>query len=204
MDNESTSLVNVRHYRTVSDQDIPHMVRLVATYEFPWQFKKQGWSRLFDQIAGGWFLSGYYVYEAGQALGVDDTNGRPIRLRNSALSGPVEDRLGDRTDAQGNVLNPYFDTTAFASLPTQYMVSPEPPRYAELRAPATRSLNLSLFKTFSVGERFKVQFRADATGVTNTPSFSAPETDMSNPSTFGVINDAGGERQIQGSLRLLF
>jgi hypothetical protein len=84
------------------------------------------------------------------------------------------------------------------------MVSPEPPRYSELRAPSTRSLNLSLFKSFPIRERFKLQFRAEATGVTNTPNFGSPGTNMSNPSTFGVIQDAGGNRVMQGSLRLSF
>ncbi|MDP2998333.1 MAG: carboxypeptidase regulatory-like domain-containing protein [Bryobacterales bacterium] len=204
IDNETTSIVNERHYRTVSGFDVPHMARLVATYEFPWRITGNGWNRLLDKVAGGWSLSAYFVRESGGAMGVTGTNGRPIRLRNAALSGPISDRLGDRRDAKGNILNPYFDITAFAPLPTQYMVSPEPPRYSELRAPATQSLNLSLFKTFAIYERFKLQFRAEATGVTNSPNFSAPGTNLSSPTTFGVITSAGGARAMQGSLRLAF
>ena len=53
--------------------------------------------------------------------------------------GSVESRLGDRKDAKGNVLNPYFDTTAFLPLPNQYTVAPEPPLFPELRSPPSRS-----------------------------------------------------------------
>ena len=205
IDNETSSVVNERHYRTVSSNDVPHMLRLVATYEFPWRFAGSGgWNRVMDKVAGGWSLSSFYVYEMGNAQGVTGTNGRPIRLRNSALSGSIENRLGDKRDAKGNVLNPYFDTTAFSPLPTQYMVTPEPPRYGELRSPPTRSLNLSLFKTFPIHERFKLQFRAEATGVSNTPNFDSPGTNLSSPTTFGVIQGAGGNRVMQGSLRLAF
>jgi hypothetical protein len=99
----------------------------VATYEFPWRFNGKGWNRLLDKVGGGWSLSAFFVRESGTAMGVTGTNGRPIRLRNAALSGPISDRLGDRKDAKGNILNPYFDTTAFQSLPNQYTVTPEPP-----------------------------------------------------------------------------
>jgi hypothetical protein len=205
MDNETTSIVNPRHYRTVSQYDQPNILRLVFTYEFPWRFNgKQGWNRLLDKAAGGWSLTGYYVYESGTPMGVTGTNGRPIRLRNPTLSGPIVDRLGDQKDAKGNILNPYFDITAFQQLPTQYMVSPSPPQYGDLRPPSSHGINLSLFKTFRLLERLRLEARMEATGVTNTPVFSAPGTNMSSPTTFGVITSAGGSRSMQGSLRLAF
>jgi hypothetical protein len=201
-----TSLVNTRHYRTVASSDVPNVFRVAGMYEFPWKFASKGWSsRLLDKVAGGWSLSGLYVYNSGTPLGISQVNGRPIRLRDAALSGPVSSRLGDQKDAKGNVLNPYFDTTAFLPLSNQYIVSPEPPLFPELRSPASRGLNASLFKTFSFYERFKLQLRADAISLLNRPNFAAPGTNMSSTATFGVIqSDNGGNRTMQCGLRFSF
>jgi hypothetical protein len=205
-DNETTSLINERHYRAVSGNDQTHVMRLAASYSFPWQFAGPGMGKqLLKQVAAGWLLTGYAVAESGTPMSITHANGRPIRLRNAAKSGPVGERLGDQRDpATGRVLNPYFDIDAFQPLANQYVVSPEPPRLHELRAPGTKSLNLSLSKNFPIGERFKLQVRMESTGVTNTPTFSAPGTNMSSLSTFGVITSAGGSRSMQGSARVIF
>ncbi|HTM49031.1 MAG TPA: carboxypeptidase regulatory-like domain-containing protein [Bryobacteraceae bacterium] len=204
IDNETTSITNVRKYRTVSSLDQRHIMRVALTYELPWQFKGQG-QGLLRQVAGGWSLSSYFITESGLPFGVTHSNGRPVRLRNASKSGSVEDRLGDKLDpVTRRPLNPYFDITAFAPLPSQYVVSPSAPRFSELRAPGVKSLNMSVFKTFPIKERFKVQVRMEAEGLTNSPNFAAPGTNMSSLATFGVITSASGSRQIQGSARVTF
>ena len=74
----------------------------------------------------------------------------------------------------------------------------------ELRAPHGRSVNLNLFKTFSLYERLKLQIKMEANSITNTPNFGMPGLNMSQPATFGVINSASGNRSMQGSARLVF
>lgn len=205
LQSDITSLVNTRHYHTVASSDQPNVFRVAGLYELPWKFTSNGWGRLLNRAAGGWSLSGMWAYASGTAIGISQVNGRPIRLRDASLSGPVESRLGDRKDAKGNVLNPYFDTTAFLPLPNQYTVPPEPPLFPELRNPPSRGVNVSLFKTFALYERLKLQFRADAISLLNSPNFAGPGTNMSNPATFGVIqSDNGGNRTMQCGLRLSF
>jgi len=53
-------------------------------------------------------------------------------------------------------------------------------------------------------ERLRLEIRLDATGLTNTPNFAAPGTNMSQAATFGVITSAGGSRSMQGSARIAF
>ena len=149
-------------------------------------------------------MSGFLTLASGTPLSVTQSNGRPIRLHSPRLSGSVEARLGDKLDASGHVLNPYFDITAFQALPNQFTVSPEPPELDDLRAPGTRALNLALVKAFPIREQVKLQIRLEATGATNTPSFGPPGTNMSQAATFGVITSAGGARAMQGSARLVF
>ena len=45
--------------------------------------------------------------------------------------------------------------------------------------PHWRSLDFSVFKDFTVTERFKLSFRAEAYNITNTPNFSLPDAAIS-------------------------
>jgi len=195
--------VNVRQYRSVSQFDEPTNVRLALTYQFPFRFRGGGWNAVARQVAGGWSLGVFGNLSTGTPLAISQANGRPLRIRNPRITGSVSDRLGDRREG-GRVVNPYFDITAFAPLPNQYTVSPEPPYFDELRSPDNRSLNLSIFKAFPLRERVRLEVRLDAVGATNTPVFGAPGTNMSNAATFGVISSAGGAREMLGSARIVF
>jgi hypothetical protein len=202
MENNLTSMVNTRHYRSISDMDRSGRMNLAFVYQLPFGTRS---SRLMGRLAGGWSLSGRLYLASGTPMSISDTNGRPIRLRNAARSGSVGDRLGDRRDpATGQVLNPYFDVTAFASLPTQYTISPEPPTFAELRSPGPATMDVSIIKRFKVRERLSFDARMDATNFTNTPQFGGPGTNMANKATFGVIQTAGNPRIVQLAFRAVF
>jgi len=203
IDNNTTSIVNMRKYRSVSQFDERTNVRLALTYQFPFRFRGGGWNAVARQAAGGWSLGVFGNLSTGTPLTISQANGRPLRIRNPRITGSVSDRLGDRREG-GRVVNPYFDITAFAPLPNQYTVSPEPPYFDELRSPDNRSLNLSIFKAFPLRERVRLEVRLDAVGATNTPVFGAPGTNMSNAATFGVISSAGGAREMLGSARIVF
>jgi hypothetical protein len=202
MDNNTTSIVNPRYYRAVSPLDQKHVMRLAFTYQVP--FSGAASNPFVRHVLGGWAVSGLAELASGVPLSVTHNLGRPIRVRNPKLDGSVHSRLGDRLDASRRVANPYFDIDAFAPLPNQFTITPEPPRLDELRAPGTRSLNASLFKSFPIYERLKVELRLEGTGVTNTPVFDEPGTNMSQAATFGVIRGAGGSRAMQTALRVIF
>ncbi len=207
MDNNLTSLVNTRHYRTISSHDTPQVYNVAFVYDLPFGPGRPLLTQRgpLGKIIGGWSFSGSYHYESGNPLSVSDSNGRPLRIRNSAKSGPIGSRLGDQVDpVTRKVLNPYFDITAFRSLPTQYMVPPEPPSFGELRGPPTRVLGASLIKRVKVNERLSLDARLDAAGVTNTPNWGNPGTNMANGTTFGVISSASGSRTMQMAFRAVF
>jgi len=189
IDNYTTSIVNERHYRTVSEFDQAQVSRLAFTYQLPFHSGNPVGRRVVE----GWSLGGFVTLASGLPLGISQTNGRPLRIRNAAKSGPIVSRL-----------NAYFDTTAFVPLPNQYTISPEPPYLDELRAPGARSLSLSLIKVVQIRERLRAEIRVESTGFTNTPNFDAPGTNMSNAATFGVINSAGGARSMQMGFRMMF
>jgi hypothetical protein len=88
------------------------------------------------------------------------------------------------------------------------------------RSPFQKRLDLSLIKTTRIGERFTLRIQADAFNLTNTPSFDAPNNELSlysvskgvptvksiaSQTTFGVIqNTIGSPRFMQMTLSLLF
>ena len=88
------------------------------------------------------------------------------------------------------------------------------------RSPFQRRLDLSIIKTTRIKERVMLRFQADAFNITNTPSFDAPNNDLSlysvksgvptvksivSQTTFGVIqNTIGSPRFMQMSLSLIF
>ncbi|MEK7752180.1 MAG: TonB-dependent receptor, partial [Acidobacteriota bacterium] len=110
MENNLTSLVNTRHYRSISDLDVPYVANIAYVYDLPFgkgQPLLSGARGVFGKIVGGWVTSGRLYISGGPPLGISDTNGRPIRLRNASKSGPIGERLGDRVDpVTKQVLNP--------------------------------------------------------------------------------------------------
>ena len=72
-------------------------------------------------------------------------------------------------------------------------------------APPAKLLDFSVFKDFVITERFRVQYRAEAINLFNTPWFSTPDNNMQN-ANFGKVTStyAGSERHIQMSLRFQF
>jgi hypothetical protein len=48
------------------------------------------------------------------------------------------------------------------------------------------NIDLSVFKTVTLKERCKMQFRAEALNVTNTVLFASPSTNISSLGTFGT------------------
>ena len=53
--------------------------------------------------------------------------------------------------------------------------------------PARASLDFSLFKDFRLTERLKLQFRAEAFNITNTPNFEVPGNQLGTVA-FGVVS----------------
>lgn len=204
MRNNTTSVVNERHYRSISSLDQPHLFRLVTTYELPFKFAGGGARRILRPVLGGWAIANFLIIESGRPMSISEANGRPVMIADPRISSPINQRLGDRKDAQGNILNPYFKLDAFRALPTQYMVSPQAPYVSWLRGPRNSSTNTSIFKNFAIHERMHLEVRLEAVNATNHPYFNTPGTSMSTKGTFGVITGASNSRTMQGGAKLIF
>jgi hypothetical protein len=70
-------------------------------------------------------------------------------------------------------------------------------------------VDTGLAKIFRVRERYRLRLEVSFTNVLNRTNFAPPATDVSNPSTFGVLQSvlpqgSGGNRTGQAALRLDF
>jgi hypothetical protein len=166
-------------------------------------------SKLANLAVGGWELSTITLLETGPWLTptisptLDQSNtdiaGRGTVLRPDCVGSGIP---AHRSNAQ------YFDINAFA---------PTPPGAARigncgvgmLEGPGTIAVSAGLGKTFPVRDRVKVRFEATFTNVLNHTNFAPPATNVSNPSTFGVLQSAqtaenAGNRTGQLALRIDF
>ena len=72
-----------------------------------------------------------------------------------------------------------------------------------LSGPGTINIDLSLFKTFTITERWKLQFRSEFFNLPNHPNFRSLDTTFDDTAA-GSLNAAAAPRQIQFALKLLF
>lgn len=97
----------------------------------------------------------------------------------------------------------YFNPSVF-SQPAPYNFGNVARELAILRSPGLADLDLSLFKNFALGERLKLQFRAESFNLLNQPQFGPPNTSIGTSSA-GVISAVNNApRNIQMALKLLF
>jgi hypothetical protein len=119
-----------------------------------------------------------------------------------------------RPDLVGNptpthqISNNYFNINAFAPTPVG-AARVGNAGVGILQGPGTIAVNAGLSKTMTLREGLRLRFEATFTNVLNHTSFAPPATNVSNPSTFGVLQSAqtaenGGNRTGQVALRLDF
>jgi hypothetical protein len=190
---------NRRLERDLSNGDIPHVFSSGFVYELPVgkgrRVDLSGWRQL---LLGDWQLAGIIRLQSGipvvvtQATNFNSFAGfgtqRPNRIADPNL--PEEERSTTR----------YFDTSAFATAPqfTLGNSSRNP-----VRGPGYSTADLMVGKTFTLTERLRLEFRAEAFNVTNTPPLGNPNGNFGT-AAFGTITTAGDPRAFEFVLKLHF
>jgi hypothetical protein len=73
-----------------------------------------------------------------------------------------------------------------------------------LVGPGRTNLDLSLFKSFTIREQKRIEFRAEAFNVFNHPQFGLPNPNIGNGQAGTITSIVGNPRQLQMGLRLKF
>jgi trimeric autotransporter adhesin len=189
---------------SLSTQNVPNRFTMSATYELPFGRGKKFLTggNLLNYVVGGWSLNTFGIIQSGFPLAVTQANansliGASYQRPNAtgvsaATSGSTDSRLSD-----------WLNPAAFSVAPE--LTFGDVSRFLNVEGPGLFSIDVSVFKSFTIRERIKAQFRAEALNSTNTPYFGNPGTTVTNPSTFGVItSQINYPRLVQLGLRFTF
>jgi hypothetical protein len=184
---------------------------LTGTYDLPFG-KGRPWSsssRLLNGALGGWSLNTVTLIETGPYLtptispALDQTNTDPT----AAGSVVRPDLVGNPIPAN-QTPGDYFNINAFAPTPAG-AARVGSAGVGILEGPGTIAVNAGVAKRVTIREGLRLRFEATFTNALNHTNFAPPATNVSSPSTFGVLTSAqtaeyGGNRTGQLSLRLDF
>jgi len=217
----NTSILDQTNFRTSyasASWDIRHAFSSSFTYELPigrGQRFGGSMSRMADAIVGGWQMNGNLTLRTGDAFTMSGASCHGVWSKCMPDYVPGFSGSGNQAPSGGRTPNEWFNTANYAiafsnqaaGIATGGNVGLE-----TLTGPPTETFDFSVFKRFSLSERFHVQFRAEAVNVTNFSVLSNPDSSVGDSrafggnGNFGVITSgaSGTERHIQMSLRLSF
>jgi hypothetical protein len=189
--------------------DRTHTFRLAWVSELPFGAGKR-WAR--DNAAGKALLGGWQVNGI-----LSSYTGTPFTVSASgtSLNAPGQSQTADQIKPSVDKIGaigrnvPFYDPTAFAAVTR---VGYGNTGRNILRGPGLVSVDAALFRNFRLTEKWKLQFRAEAFNVSNTPHFGNPNTSVSTASSFMTVTSAssssnnveGGERVFRFALRASF
>jgi len=185
--------------RAQADHNIPHNFQLGFVYELPFgEGKRWATDGTRKAIFGGWQMNGVFAAYQGRPFTVFASDAS----LNMPGNAQTADQVKDTVEKLGNVGNAgtFFDTSAFARV-TEVRFGNTGRNI--LRGPGVVNLDLSLFRTFKLTDRYQLQFRAEAFNVSNTPHFANPESDV-NSSDFGKVLETNGDAAIGHSREFRF
>jgi hypothetical protein len=184
--------------------------RNVFTYSAIWDLpfgagKRMASSGIGKAVLGGWQLSGLWTWESGLPLLFSASSTSLNAPGNSQWPQQVAPVQILRNAGPGQY---WFTTSSFANPATGTIGNVG---RNILNGPRLFAVNASLVRRFSITERFRLEFRAEAFNLTNTPEFDQPDTTLGD-AAFGQITTAHGSQAVQtnpnrlwqGSLRLTF
>ena len=186
---------NISAEKSKSLYDVPQRLVLTTLYELP--FFKHG-NPLARATLGGWQVNAIMTIQAGLPI--------PIQMPANIFGADRPSVVPGVSDASATqTLSHWYNTAAF-NAPAPYTYGNVARTLPDVSGDGLFNLDFSLFKNFTVRERFKFQFRAEAFNLTNTPTFDATNNTYGTP-TFGQITALAffpKPRIIQFGLRMDF
>ena len=193
---------NRRIEKSIGAYDQTHVVKFSTLYDLP-AGKGRRWLThgIANQVLGGWRVSAIQVYNSGFPLAV--VRNAPLPIFNGT-NRPYITTYDWRAKYSGNfdpAVDLYLDPNAFPAQPATTLGNAT--RFnPTVRAFSGLNENLSLGKSFYLGERFHLDYRAEAFNLLNRVVFGNPGNNI-NSTTFGVISSqANSPRQMQMALKL--
>ena len=207
---------NPRDSRGPSDFDRRHRFVTSGVWDLPFYAHSSGFTHA---ALGGWETSGVLILQTGTPFTVMDPDGGSAyalaspaatatftggsSCANDASSGSVTSRLGNWVRASAFMSDPFLtlasggasDATGFGDTPRNCIYGPP-----------QKNVDWTLGKSFALGERQALRFRADFFNLFNHPSFANPAAPAVGPAggDAPITSVVGTPRLIQLSLKYSF
>jgi hypothetical protein len=142
--------------------------------------------------AGGWQVNSLLTMSTGGVFSVTTAGG--------SLSAPGNSQIADQVKERVEIIGTrdlWFDVTAYRPVTEARFGNSG---WDQLRGPRMINLDLSIYRSFRVSERMRMQFRAEPFNVSNTPHFGNPRPDISawQPGLITGVQNAGREGLTSG------
>ena len=167
--------------RSLAGFDVPHIFTTHWVYDLPFGSGKkfETGQRFLDAIVGGWQVNGILNLQSGQLYNVSAQNSIPnvgsiLQERANLVGDPNSGTCPNGAPAGTRTC--WFNISAFAVPSTGTFGS-----FSRnvLRGDGRNNLDLSVFRNFPITERTRLEFRAEAFNVTNSPIWGLPNSNIS-------------------------
>lgn len=189
--------------RANSNLDVRNRFVVNAIYELPFGHGRQfghGWNPALDAVAGGWQFSPILTFASGF----------PVDIVCNYCSNPSTRPELVGALVQNNSPKQWFQTSSFVKMPVVAgsntpVAAGTTPRNPFTGA-GTKTMDLSIGKTFSFTEKVKGQFTADFFNMMNTAQFAQPDGNLNDGGGFGKVTSLrfDSQREIQFGFRVSF
>jgi hypothetical protein len=183
-----------------SNFDVRHAFKGNVVFDVPFGRGRKyfGKNALADAVIGGWTLSSTVVAQTGSPF-------TPVMATNNSYSQSSNAVWYPNVVGNPGLPNPsingWFNVNAFAA--------PTPGTFGNmgrniLYGPGLFSVGAALRKSFAIRESLRFDLSANATNVTNHPSFAQPDRTIGPGHVAKITGVRGGPRQIELVMKLIF
>jgi hypothetical protein len=196
---------NLRANRGLSDFDRTHRFSASFVWDIPTAGRK-------NAFVSGWQLAGFIQAQSGAPYSIftAEPEGRSANALRSLNNGPGGlFRLGfGRPNFSGTLDTLTSTSDKTIAFNTAALSSPLGSfgnlGRNVLRAGTQKRFDMSISKTTSITERWKVEFRTEFFNIFNNVNFALPVNDLQDSSVGNIENTVGGPRVIQFGFKVTF
>ena len=150
--------------------DRTHNFHVAAVYQLPWQSNGGSHGNVARALINDWQLNGTFAAFSGTPFTVT-ANGNVVNMPGKRRRPTWSARSTTVGEIGGSGF--YYDPAAWAQ--------PQGVRFGntgrnQFRGPGGVNLDMSLFRAFPVGGARRLEFRVEASNITNTPKFRNPNS----------------------------
>lgn len=193
---------DLRQEKGRSEYDVRHVLTVTYVYELPFGPGKpllSGARGLIRHLVADWQINGITTYRTGYPIRIII----PGDIANTGVSG------GQRPNLVGNWKLPASERTTERWFNTAAFAMPAPYTFGNLGrhavgGPGARNWDFGIYKNFPLGERVRLQFRAEIFNLFNHTNLDLPGGTLTT-AAFGRISSTSTDaRDVQLALRLHF